>query len=103
MNRRPHTSDCVWMTNLPNKGLISADRRAKPTLMLTIPRSLFKSSTSDLSLSIFVIVIRPTRRARVSPDAACVAVYDARSRRTYRYSFNIERGEYRRFPAWILT
>ena len=45
------------VTNLRNKGLISADRRTKPTLMLTIPRFLFKSSTKDLSLPIFGIVI----------------------------------------------
>ena len=39
-----------------NKGLISVDRRTKPTLILTIPRSLFKSSTKDLSFAIFEIV-----------------------------------------------
>ena len=32
-----------------NKGLISEDRRNKPTLPLTIPHSIFKSSTKDLS------------------------------------------------------
>ena len=41
-----------------NKGLISEDRRNKPTLPLTIPHSLFKSSTKDLSQSIFEIMIR---------------------------------------------
>ena len=35
-------------TNLWNKGLISADRSNKATLLLTIPRSLFKSSAKDL-------------------------------------------------------
>ena len=45
-------------TNLWNKGLISVDRRTKPTLILTIPRSLFKSSTKDLSSAIFEIVIQ---------------------------------------------
>ena len=44
-------------TNHGNKGLISVDRRTKPTLILTIPRSLFKSSTKDLSFAIFEIVI----------------------------------------------
>ncbi|TPX52929.1 hypothetical protein PhCBS80983_g06409 [Powellomyces hirtus] len=34
-----------------NKGLISADRSNKATLLLTIPRSLFKSSAKDLTLS----------------------------------------------------
>ena len=37
-------------TNLRNKGLISADRSNKATLLLTIPRSLFKSSAKDLAL-----------------------------------------------------
>ena len=32
------------------RGWISADRRTKPTLTLTIPRSISKSSTEDLSL-----------------------------------------------------
>ena len=41
-----------------NKGLISVDRRTKPTLILTIPRSIVKSSTKDLSLAIFEIVIQ---------------------------------------------
>ena len=40
-------------TNHQNKGLISADRGTKATLMLTIPRSLFKSYTKDLSFPIF--------------------------------------------------
>ena len=45
-------------TNLQNKGLISADRGTKATLVRTIPRSLFKSSTEDLSLPIFELVIQ---------------------------------------------
>ena len=48
-------------TNLQNKSLISADRRTKPTLMLTILRPLSKSSTRDLSLPIFGIMIQHTR------------------------------------------
>ena len=44
-------------TNLQNKGLISVDRSNKATLLLTIPRSLFKSSAKDLSPPIFEIVI----------------------------------------------
>ena len=40
-----------------NKSLISVDRRTKPTLILTILRSLFKSSTKDLSLPMFEIAI----------------------------------------------
>ena len=49
------------MTNLWNKGLISADRRTKPTLMLTIPRSSLKSYTMDLSFPIFEIMIQDTQ------------------------------------------
>ena len=48
-------------TNQENKGLISVDRRAKPTLILTIPCSIFKSSAKDLSLPIFEIVIQDTQ------------------------------------------
>jgi hypothetical protein len=47
-------------TNHGNKGLISVDRRTRPTLILTIPCFLFKSSTKDLSLPIFEIVIQDT-------------------------------------------
>jgi hypothetical protein len=45
-------------TNLENKGLISADRNNKATLLLTIPRFVFKSSTKDLSPPISCIVFR---------------------------------------------
>ena len=50
-----------------NKGLISVDRRTKPTLILTIPRSLFKSSTKDLSSAIFEIVIQSYDLGRQAP------------------------------------
>jgi hypothetical protein len=64
----------VNRTNLWNKGLISADRRTKPTLMLTIPRSLFKSSTKDLSAPIFGIMIQHTHQAPSLWDLANVAI-----------------------------
>lgn len=48
------------VTNPWNKGLISADRNTRIALMLTIPRSLVKSSTKDLSFPIFEIVIQRT-------------------------------------------
>ena len=57
-------------TNLWNVGLISADRRARPTLMLTIPRPKVKSSTKDLSLLIFEIVIQHLLRF----GSQCVAI-----------------------------
>ncbi len=53
-------------TNLQNKGLISADRGTKATLMLTIPCSIFKSSTKDLSFPIFELVIQH----RLTPPAS---------------------------------
>jgi hypothetical protein len=46
------------VTNLQNKGLISADRGTKATLTRTIPRSLFKSYTKDLSLPIFELIFQ---------------------------------------------
>ncbi len=52
----------VRFTNRQNQGLISADRGTKATLMLTIPRSIFKSSTKDLSLPIFELVFGLARR-----------------------------------------
>ena len=63
----------VNRTNLQNEGLISADRRTKPTLMLTIPRSIFKSSTRDLSCPIFGIMIQRTHDTSLR-HAACVAI-----------------------------
>ena len=57
-------------TNRWNVGLISADRRARPTLMLTIPRPKVKSSTKDLSLPIFEIVIQHLPRF----NSWCVAI-----------------------------
>ena len=51
---------CRVATNLQNQGLISVDRNNKATLLLTIPRSLFKSSAKDLSPPTFEIAIRVT-------------------------------------------
>ena len=45
-------------TNLMNKGLISADRNNKATLLLTIPSSVFKSSAKDLSSPISYLRFR---------------------------------------------
>ena len=51
-------------TNLSNKGLISADRSNKATLLLTIPRSGFKSSAKDLPAPISQIVNRRLLESR---------------------------------------
>ena len=53
--------NATGVTNLHNKGLISEDRSNKATLLLTIPRCLFKSSAKDLSPPIFEILIRRPR------------------------------------------
>ena len=60
-------------TNLRNKGLISADRRTRPTLMLTIPRSLVKSSTKDLSFPTVGIVFQRTLVGHLG-GLECVAI-----------------------------
>ena len=61
-------------TNLWNKGLISADRRTRPTLTLTIPSSLVKSSTKDLSFPTVVIVIQRTLPPPLERGGECVAI-----------------------------
>ena len=70
--------------------------------MLTIPRSIFKSSTKDLSCPIFGIVIQRTRAAalRSRPERRNLMMLGLAP---YRYSRHIKQGEYHRFPAWILA
>ena len=48
----------VKRTNQRTIGLISVDRSNKATLLLTIPRSKFKSSAKDLSSLIFEVIIQ---------------------------------------------
>ena len=97
-----HTCVDAEGTNLWNKGLISADRRTRPTLTLTIPSSLVKSSTKDLSFPTVVIVIQRTRppplvrRGRVSQS------YDVRPRAILT-RFAPGKVNIVAFPAWILT
>ena len=61
-HKKKDGNEMFW-TNRQNKGLISADRGTKATLTRTIPRSIFKSSTKDLSFPIFELVIRPRHAA----------------------------------------
>ena len=82
-----------YWTNLKNKGLISADRRTSLLSHLTIPCSVFKSSTKDLSFPIFGIIFQ----------LYAILWCSERQNLTYRYTCDIRKGEYRRFPAWILT
>ena len=69
----------MHVTNLENKGLISADRGTKATLVRTIPRSIIKSYTKDLSLPIFELVFQH-RLYYVLPQRQCrynVMILDA--------------------------
>ena len=50
------------VANLQNQGLISADRGTKATLTRTVPGSLFKSYTKDLSLPEFEVVSASSAR-----------------------------------------
>ena len=58
------------VTNLQNGGLISTDRGTKATLTLTIPRSIFKSFTKDLSRSIFELVFQHRSHAHFTERRA---------------------------------
>ena len=53
-DQRTHSQHAVQICR--TKGLNSEDRSNKATLLLTIPRSLFKSSAKDLSLQILEFV-----------------------------------------------
>ncbi|KAL1914197.1 hypothetical protein VTP21DRAFT_9681 [Calcarisporiella thermophila] len=89
-------------TNLWNKGLISADRSNKATLLLTIPRSVFKSSAKDLSRPIFEIAIR--RQARPGfPPAGPKHPDMIQGPKPYLYSPKHGRGKHHRVLARILT
>ena len=69
----------------PEQRLNLSRSQDKPTLILTIPRSISKSSTKDLSFSV------PKRRLNLVLG------------RSLSLRVNTENGEYRRFPAQILT
>ena len=64
-------------TNRRNIGRISAARRTKSTRMLTIPCSLFKSSTKDSSLSTFEIVLQHNLTYHNYGQASALQSYDA--------------------------
>ena len=60
-NNRQEKKVTKNVTNQRTIGLISADRSNKATLLLTIPRSKFKSSAKDLSSLIFEVIIQGRR------------------------------------------
>ena len=78
----------LFNTNLQNKGLISADRGTKATLMRTIPRSLFKSYTKDLSLPIFELVIQHRLTQHFTADAVPSQCYDLGHARKHAYTYS---------------
>ena len=91
-------------TNRQNKGLISVDRSNKATLLLTIPRSKFKSSAKDLSRPIFEIVFqRTTKAACFATPARLNFMALELHRQLYLCACNKGQGKYCRFLAWILT
>ena len=92
-------------TNLQNKGLISADRGTKATLMLTIPRSIFKSYTKDLSLPIFELVIQHRLQPSFMTEQCRynVMILDMPEDGLYLLMITSGKATYRRFPAWILA
>ena len=81
----------IIVTNLQNIGLISTDRGTKATLMLTIPCSIFKSFTKDLSLSIFELVIQHRSHSSFYEEPCRLQCYDLEPvrKQAYTYSFNI--------------
>ena len=75
-------------TNHRNRGRTSADRSTKATLMLTVPRSLTKSSTKDLTWPSLEIVFRHTYAFKAQRCQGVVLIRD------YCYSGNSGQGGY---------
>lgn len=92
----------VVITNLQNKGWISVDRGTKATLTRTIPRSLFKSYTKDLSFQIFELVFQHRLADMLLPTAVPLQCYDLEHTREYAYCYSWEhhgKQTYRRFSS----
>ena len=104
----PLSSGVLWMekrikTNLQNEGLISADRGTKATLMRTIPRSIFKSYTKDLSLPIFELVFSLVCAYFCVDISAVAMLWSWTPESLYVLMITSGKAAYRRFPAWILA
>ena len=84
-----------------NKGLISADRNNKATLLLTIPRCTFKSYAKDLSPRMVTLPSagKTRRLSATRPVPACCGA----AAEALFVSVSDVRGENRRVLAWILT
>ena len=75
-------------TNLQNKGLISVDRGTKATLTRTIPRSLFKSYTKDLSFPIFELVFQHRLADMFCRQPVPLQCYDLEHAREHAYCYS---------------
>ena len=88
----PNWQGCLFKpsacTNQRNRGRTSADRSTRATLVLTVPRSLIKSSTKDLTWPSLEIVFRHTYTFRVQRCQGVVLIRD------YCYSGNSGQGGY---------
>ena len=88
-----------------NKGLISADRNNRATLLLTIPRSTFKSSTKDLYPTIFEVLFGAlaARGLWSFPAPRSAGFYDPGTRVLSLLRRLNTVGRYRRYLEWILA
>ena len=90
----------LLFTNLQNQGWISVDRGTKATLTRTIPRSLFKSYTKDLSFLIFELVVQHRLTSILLLIAVPLQCYDLEHRSAYSYSWEHHgKQTYRRFSS----
>jgi hypothetical protein len=73
--------------------------------MLTIPRSIFKSFTKDLSLSIFELVFQHRSHPHFTAGRAVYNVMILNQSENWLTLTHVtsERAKYRHFPAWILA
>ena len=72
--------------------------------MRTIPRSLFKSSTKDLSLPIFELVFSfVCQQAFMRRQCRSNFMILGKSEDLYVLMITSGKAAYRRFPAWILA
>jgi hypothetical protein len=64
------------------------DRGTKATLTRTIPRSLFKSYTKDLSFQIFELVFQHRLADMLLPTAVPLQCYDLEHAREHAYCYS---------------
>jgi hypothetical protein len=64
------------------------DRGTKATLTRTIPRSLFKSYTKDLSFLIFELVVQQSPSQHLIASAVPLQCYDLEHAREHAYCYS---------------